>query len=218
MKVKNVIPPKGKSKKHIALWIPAPRFRGDKFTPAKAGAGMTRRVGRKDKKMKKARAFSLVEILIVVVLLSVLAIVIIPMVSGSTISAKQSALATDLSLLRRFILVYKCHHLEVGPGYPNGQTSAAPTEQTFIDQATLSSNSAGQTAAIGTAGFERGPYMQKIPMNPLNKKSSIQMLANGEDFPAAGDDSDGWIYKAETSEIRADLGGTDNNGMLYYEY
>ncbi len=22
-------------------WIPAPRFRGDKFTPAKAGAGMT---------------------------------------------------------------------------------------------------------------------------------------------------------------------------------
>jgi len=27
-------------------WIPAPRFRGDKFTPAKAGAGMTnQRIG-----------------------------------------------------------------------------------------------------------------------------------------------------------------------------
>ncbi len=165
-----------------------------------------------------ARAFSLVEILIVVVLLGVLAVVVIPMVSGSTISAKESALATDLSLLRRFILVYKCQHLEVGPGYPNGQTSANPTEQAFIDQATLSSNNAGQTAPIGTAGFERGPYMQKIPMNPLNKKSSVQMLANGVDFPASGDDSHGWIYKAETSEIRADSDGADSNGKLYYDY
>ena len=25
----------------VKNWIPAPRFRGDKFTPAKAGAGMT---------------------------------------------------------------------------------------------------------------------------------------------------------------------------------
>lgn len=168
--------------------------------------------------MKKARAFSLVEILIVVVLLGILAVVIIPMVSGSTISAKESALATDLSLLRRFILVYKCQHLEVGPGYPNGQTSSAPTEQAFIDQATLSSNNSGQTAAIGTAGFERGPYMQKMPVNPLNKLSSVQMLGNGEDFPAAGDDSHGWIYKAATSEIRADSPGADNSSKLYYEY
>lgn len=168
--------------------------------------------------MKKARAFSLVEILIVVVLLGVLAIVVIPLVAGSTISAKESALATDLSLLRRFILVYKCQHLEVGPGYPNGQTTATPTEQAFIDQATLSSNNAGQTAAIGTAGFERGPYMQKIPMNPLNKKSSVQMLANGEAFPAAGDDSHGWIYKAETGEIRPDNTGSNSSGKPYYEY
>lgn len=168
--------------------------------------------------MKKARAFSLVEVLIVVVLLSVLAIIVIPMVSGSTISAKESALATDLSLLRRFILVYKCQHLEVAPGYPNGQETAAPTEEAFIDQATLSSNSAGQTAAIGTAGFERGPYMQKIPINPLNKKSSVQMVANGADFPESGDDSHGWIYKAETSEIRADSDGVDSSGKLYYDY
>ncbi len=167
--------------------------------------------------MKKARAFSLVEILIVVVLLGVLATVVIPLVSGSTISAKESALATDLQLLRRFILVYKCQHLEVGPGYPNGLTTAAPTEQVFIDQATLSSNSAGQTAAIGTAGFERGPYMQKIPVNPLNSTSSVQMLGNGENFPAA-DDSHGWIYKAQTCEIRSDSAGSDSNGKLYYDY
>lgn len=168
--------------------------------------------------IRKARAFSLVEILIVVVLLGILAIVVIPMVSASSISAKESALATDLQLLQRFVLIYKIHHLEVSPGYPNGQTTVAPTEQAFIDQATLSSNNSGQTAAIGTAGFERGPYMQKIPVNPLNSKSSVQMLGNGENFPANADNSHGWIYKAETFEIRADSTGSDSSGKQYYDY
>lgn len=168
--------------------------------------------------IKKAQAFTLVEILVVVVLLGILAIVVIPMVSASTISAKESTLATDLGLLRRFVLIYTIQHLEVKPGYPDGQTTVAPTEQAFIDQATLSSNSSGHTAAIGTAGFERGPYIQKMPVNPLNGKSSVQMLGNGDDFPAAGDDSHGWIYKAATGEVRADSAGSDNNGKLYYDY
>ncbi len=168
--------------------------------------------------MKKARAFTLVEVLIVVVLLGILATTVISMASDSAISAKESALATDLQLLRRFILIYKCQHLEVSPGYPNGQTSAAPTEQAFIDQATLSSNSSGQTAAIGTAGFERGPYMQKMPINPLNGKNSVQILGDGENFPAAADDSHGWICKPATAEIRADSAGADDSGKLYYDY
>jgi general secretion pathway protein G len=173
---------------------------------------------KKKRTIRKARAFTLVEILVVVVLLGIFAIIVIPMVSASTMSAKKSALATDLGLLRRVVLIYAIQHLETGPGYPNGQTSAAPTEQAFIDQATLSSNISGQTAPVGTAGFERGPYMQKIPVNPLNGKSSIQMLGNGDDFPAAGDDSHGWIYKAATCEIRADSAGSDSNDKPYYDY
>lgn len=168
--------------------------------------------------MRKARAFTLIEILVVVVLLGILAATVIAMASNGAISAKESALATDLQLLRRFVLIYKCQHLEVSPGYPNGQTSVAPTEQAFIDQATLSSNDAGQTAAIGTAGFERGPYMQKLPVNPLNGLSSVQVLGNGDDFPAAADDSHGWICKPATSEIRADSTGSDDNGKSYYDY
>lgn len=168
--------------------------------------------------MNRARAFTLVEILIVVVLLGVLAAIVIPAIAGSGTEAKCSAAACDLALLRRFILIYKAHHLEVAPGYPDGNTAVAPAEQAFIDQATLSSNAAGQTAAVGTAGFERGPYMQKIPVNPLNNKSTIQMLANGENFPANADNSHGWIYKAATGRMRADSSGTDRNGNRYYDY
>ena len=168
--------------------------------------------------MARGSAFTLIEILVVVVLLGVLAAIVIPVVANSTTSAKDTALAADLHLLRRVILVYKSRHLEVGPGYPDGDTTQSPTEQTFIDQVIMASNSNGETAAPGTAGYDRGPYVMKIPVNPFNKLSTIQMLGDGESFPANADDSHGWIYKAATSEIRADSSGTDQNGKPRYDY
>jgi prepilin-type N-terminal cleavage/methylation domain-containing protein len=165
----------------------------------------------------ESKAFTLVEILIVVVILGILAAVVLPLASGSVISAQESSLGIDLQLLKRFVLIYKVQHLEVTPGYPSGPGSS-PTELAFINQATLSSNDDGQTAAIGTAGYERGPYMQIIPKNPLNKLNTIQMLGDGDSFPADGDNSHGWIYKASTGEIRADSPGTDDNGKRYYDY
>jgi general secretion pathway protein G len=168
--------------------------------------------------MRKAKAFTLIEILVVVVLLGILAIVVLPLVAGSSISAKESALATDLNMLRRFVLIYKTQHLEVGPGYPDGDTTQAPTEQAFLDQMTLSSNPAGQTAAVGTLGFERGPYMMKIPVNPLNHLNTVQILGDADSFPANADNSHGWIYKAATSEVRSDSIGSNESGKPYYDY
>jgi prepilin-type N-terminal cleavage/methylation domain-containing protein len=168
--------------------------------------------------MKDARAFTIVEILIVVVLLGILAAVVIPAVANSGASARASALAQNLKLLRRYVLVYKGQHLEVGPGYPDGDTDQPPTEQVFIDQITLSSNTSGQTRPVGTAGFDRGPYLMKIPVNPLNGESTVQMLGDDADFPANADGNDGWIYKAATSEVRAGNTGTDYNGKSYYDY
>jgi len=163
-------------------------------------------------------AFTLVEILIVVVLLGILAVVILPMVSGSVTSARESAIAHDLNMLRRYVLIYKAQHLEVGPGYPDGDTTQNPTVAVFMAQTTLSSNESGQTAPVGTPGFERGPYLMKIPVNPINHKNTVQVLLDADDFPANADDSDGWIYKASTSEVRADSTGTDDRGTRYYDY
>jgi len=168
--------------------------------------------------MKMARAFTLVEVLAVTVLLGILAAIVIPSVASSSTSAKGSALAVDLKLLRRFVLVYKGQHLEVAPGYPNGNTSETPTEDAFVAQATLSSNAQGQTQPVGTSGFNRGPYMSRIPVNPFNEKSTFQMLSDDEDFPADADDTVGWIYKAATSEIRAGNSGSDSNGKRYCDY
>ena len=172
----------------------------------------------KRKKSKGAGGFTLVEILIVVVLLAILALVVIPMVSGSVMSARESALGHDLHMLRRYVLIYTAQHLEVAPGYPDGDRAQAPTELAFYEQLTMSSNPAGQTAPAGTPGFERGPYMMKLPVNPLNHKSTVQVLGDGDAFPANGDDSHGWVYKPAVSEVRADCGASDENGKRYYDY
>jgi len=159
-----------------------------------------------------------VEILIVVVLLGVLAAVVIPSIGNTATAARETTLAMDVNLLRRFIQVYASQHLEVTPGYPDGNRSLAPTEDAFVGQATLSSNRQGQTAARGTAGFPWGPYISNIPPNPFNKRVTIRMLANGDAFPPAADDQHGWIYKAATGEIRPGNAGTDDNGTAYYNY
>jgi prepilin-type N-terminal cleavage/methylation domain-containing protein len=168
--------------------------------------------------MRTARAFTLVEIMIVVVLLGVLAAIVIPAIGSSSSAARSSALATDLNLLRRFVLVYKSHHLEISPGYPDGDASAMPTNEAFKDQATLVSKATGETAARGTPGFKYGPYLSQMPVNPFNGLDTVQMLANGQAFPAAADDSHGWVCKPETGAIRPDNKGSDENGKAYYDY
>jgi prepilin-type N-terminal cleavage/methylation domain-containing protein len=169
-------------------------------------------------KAKGVNAFTLVEIMIVVVLLGILAAIVIPAVAGSGVAAREAAMAQDLKLLQRFVQIYKCHHREVSPGYLNGNTAAAPSEAAFRAQALMSSNEAGHTAAIGTPGFDRGPYLQKIPVNPINAMDTITMLVNGASFPANANGATGWIFLAETGEVRANCTGTDNKGIEYYQY
>jgi prepilin-type N-terminal cleavage/methylation domain-containing protein len=168
--------------------------------------------------MIRTRGFTLVEILIVVVLIGILAAAVLPAVSEGAIAARRSAMMQDLQLLRRFILIYASQHLETAPVYPGGDRSAAPTEDAFIGQATLASTASGSTADAGTPGYNRGPYVLRIPANPMNNLNTIETLGNGEDFPAEGDDTHGWVYKAATGEIRPDSPGTDTTGTRYYDY
>ncbi|MFC1763703.1 type II secretion system protein [Planctomycetota bacterium] len=169
-------------------------------------------------KPERAKAFTLVEILVVVALLGILAAIVIPAVASSGNSAREAALKQDMNLLQRFILIYTCHHLEIAPGYANGNSSLNPTEAVFQAQALMATNQVGATAAIGTNGYNRGPYLQKIPVNPVNQMSTILMLANGNDFPANADGTTGWIYSAEKQEIRPNCTGMDTNGNAYYDY
>jgi prepilin-type N-terminal cleavage/methylation domain-containing protein len=168
--------------------------------------------------MRQRRGFTLVEILIVVTILGVLAAIVIPAIANSATSARQTTLAMNIALLRRFIPVYQSQHFELSPGYPDGDQSAAPTEAAFVAQATMASTKEGETALRGTPGYPCGPYLSKIPANPFNQLETILMLGDSEAFPVTPDGKYGWIYRAASGEVRPGNSGSDGMGRPYYDY
>ena len=113
------------------------------------------------------KAFTLVEILIVVVILGILAAIVIPQFSQASEEARLSSLCSDLQTVRSQIELYKIQHKDVVPGLLAGA----------IDQATFISQMTGQTDINGAAGTDYGPYLQKVPTNPFTDGDGINGAA-----------------------------------------
>ncbi|MFA5251568.1 MAG: type II secretion system protein [Phycisphaerae bacterium] len=151
--------------------------------------------------MKKA--FTLVEILIVVAILGILAAIIIPTFQDHVAKAKESAAKDNLRVLRNAVELYASQHKGVAPGHPNDDSSRQPESKTFSIQ------------MVGA-----GKYLSKLPSNPFNGKYAIYFVGNSTNFPTApfGTDSYGWLYKASTKTIKLNWQGTDSAGVTYFDY
>jgi general secretion pathway protein G len=97
----------------------------------------------------KRRAFTLVELLIVVIILGILAAVVIPQFSDASDDARLSSLTTNLQVIRGQIELYKIQHSV----YPPTKTGFAPA------------------MTIQAGGY--GPYLQTVPNNPFNNKNDV---------------------------------------------
>lgn len=165
------------------------------------------------------RGFTLIEILIVVVILGILASIVIPQFSNAAHSARENTLKDDLRYLRTQIVVFKAQHHDAAPGYPNGNTKGTPTSDLFTAQMTKYSNNACATSDTGGSAYPYGPYLQKIPINPLTGINKVLVIANGQAMPTTFQGADyGWIYKPETQEIVANSSEKDANGTPYIKY
>ncbi len=166
--------------------------------------------------MTSPKGFTLLEVLVVTVLLGILAAICVPMFSNASDSARSSMLADNLRVWRTQISVFWAEHRDVAPGYTGEGDD--PTEALFAAHMTLASKEMMETAAPGTAGFDFGPYMQRIPENPINQKATIQIVPDGQAFPSAPDGSHGWIYKPETLTLKSDCTGEDEVGRKFFGY
>ncbi len=165
----------------------------------------------------RCAAFTLVELLIVVVILAILAAVAIPQFTSSAEDAKASALQANMGVMRNAMELYKLQHDGKYPGYPSA--GGAPTAAEFSDQMVKASKADGSTAAPGTAGFTLGPYIKaELPANPVNGLNTISIVDDGDAFPVAADNSTGWVCKPQTGQIRPNATGTAPSGDTWFSF
>jgi general secretion pathway protein G len=163
-------------------------------------------------------AFTLIEIMIVVIILGVLAAIIVPQFTSASHEARESTLKDCLRYLRTQMIVFKAQHRDVAPGFPNCDPSQTPDQATFISQMTLCSDELGNGSSVPTDVFHYGPYLSQMPANPINALPGIWVV-NTAVTPAPDPSQPyGWIYNAQTMEIIPNVVGKDSGGMLYINY
>jgi len=164
------------------------------------------------------KAFTLVELMIVVTILGILGALVLPTFQGHIAQAKETAAKDNLKVIRTQIEIYKMNHDGVPPGYING--SEAPTALLALQfTATTTLTGAVSPSTIQAGAYVNGPYIKKLPENPYNKLSDIAYVASGTAFSAAVDGmSSGWLYKKETAEFTINWTGNDSDGTAYIDY
>ncbi|MEX0712228.1 MAG: type II secretion system protein [Pirellulales bacterium] len=141
---------------------------------------------------RRRQAFTLIEVLIVVVIMAVLAATIIPQFSSSTKDARESALRFNLHALRSQIELYKLHHSGAVPTISGG----------VLPQLTSATDASGAVGAPGPS-FPYGPYMLNgLPTNPITGSSTVTATASFP--PTAASGNGGWLYHEATGQIAAD--------------
>jgi general secretion pathway protein G len=139
--------------------------------------------------MKAESGFTLVEILIVVVILGILAAIVIPQFTDASTQAKESALASDLQMMRSQLELYKIQHNDNLPD--------------TTDQASFEACILEQTDQYGAAGTDFGPYMGKIPSNPFVSGDATDDVTFVSSGTVPSDGTTGWWMRSDTGEFRA---------------
>ena len=140
--------------------------------------------------VKRRAGFTLIEIMIVVVILSILAATIIPQFSTSVNDSKVATMQSNLYTLRTQIQLYSLQHNGL---FPTITSSTLP-------QLTGSTDVNGN---LGTGGaYIYGPYVQtQIPVNSIDGHNTVTATAVFP--PTAATAAGGWLYDAATGQIAA---------------
>ena len=154
----------------------------------------------------RARAFSLIELVIVVVIIGIIAAIAIPRLSRGSAGAADSALMGDLAVMRSSIDLYVTEHV-----------GSYPALVTFENQMTLYTNAAGLANPVKGGAYIYGPYLRAIPPLPVGaQRGEFSVKA----LPADGTAGFGWAYDATNGDIHANTADAevDESGDQYNKY
>jgi len=133
---------------------------------------------------RRPSAFTLVEILIVVVILGVLAAIVVPQFANATQESAQTTTRHELEKLRRAIGVFQVRHANALPPVVEGH---------------------------GTWGdlVERGEYLGEPPANPWVGGDNRIYVIISDQPDAAYQQDHAWIFDDQSGDVWA--GGFDGN-------
>jgi len=126
-------------------------------------------------------AFSLIELMIVLMILAILAALVIPQFTSASHESRVNALKMNLFRIRQQIDIYKQEH------------DAFPTVEDFALQMTRPTDAAGNPVSPGTNGA-LGPYIREIPPNPMNDLNTVTSDEPGDS---------GWFFDPDTGDFHA---------------
>ncbi len=134
-------------------------------------------------------AFTLVEILIVVIILGILAAIVIPQFTNASTDARKSSLKSQMQTLRSSVELYKLQHGDKFPTADGTKTGAWSWAEL--------------TGTTTYGGVSVGPYLQQIPTNPLNGKSGVKSQAADPVNGDAATANDAYVFSQATGKIFA---------------
>jgi general secretion pathway protein G len=158
-------------------------------------------------------AFTLVEILIVVIILGILAAIVIPQFTNASQDARKNSLTSQLQTIRSQLELYKLQHLDQ---LPPALVAAGGAGSSPACWAEMAAKTNADHTTTGTPQF--GPYLQAAPMNPLNNNADVAVVSGTTDYGAGGvangNGTVGFVLNSTTGKIWAT---SSQFGFIYNE-
>ncbi len=154
----------------------------------------------------KDPGFTLVELLIVVIILSILAVVVIPQFTNTTDDARLAAADTALGNMRAVVDLYYAQHAEY-PSRTTDGTNAANSNLAFVWQLARYTDGVGVAALTSDPNNNAiyGPYLKKeeVPLEPLTNSSALEIdsASAALGMTATGGDPGGWKFNNQTGQF-----------------
>jgi general secretion pathway protein G len=153
----------------------------------------------------RAKAFSLIELVIVIVIIAIIGAIAIPRMSRGAAGAADSALIQDLSVLRSALDLYQTEN--------NGVYPTAASLPTALLQYNDGAGAAATYSATRDATHIFGPYLRAVPPLPVGARKGGTTIATA-DAPGVG-----WIYTELSGAINANTTTeADARGVPYNTY
>ncbi|MCK4628632.1 MAG: type II secretion system protein [Sedimentisphaerales bacterium] len=168
------------------------------------------------------KAFSLVELVIVIIILGVIAAIAIPRISSGSKNAGDAALRANLATLRNAIDWYYGEHSMVFPGAKaDGLANAAESYEALVNQLTMYSKADGSCSADKNSAFPFGPYLRngfpKLTVGVNAGKNTVNIVNQVTPLTSTSADGNGWVYSVATGQIIANADQTGNDGVTAFD-